>query len=120
MSVRETRTKPEAMAHFPDDRYRWLTLHDGGDVYAYAAIRERGPDLELHISFIRWGPQVRRRVREDVAWLKDEARRLGKKRIMGVRADGQGRFDPGLFRFARMFGFTAVCVLQTASLDVGQ
>lgn len=120
MSVRETETKPEPMAHFPDGHYRWLELHEQGDIYAHAAVAESGNDLELHVSFYRWGPQIRRNVSEDVAWLREEARRLGKKRVLGVRANGQGEFDPKLFRFARMYGFTDLCILQTAALYVGE
>lgn len=120
MSVREVAEKPDSMQHFPDDvGYRWLELHDSDGVYGCSAICERDDALELHVTFSRWGPQVRRRVKEDVDWLKSEARRLGKARITGVRADSGGEFDPGLFRFARLFGFTEMSVLQLASLRVG-
>lgn len=117
MSVREVVAKPAVMAHFPDEAgYRWLELHDGSSAYAFSAICERDDALELHVTFLRWGPQVRRSVAEDVDWLKNETRRLGKGRIMGVRADSEGRFDSGLFRFAKLFGFTELSVLQLASL----
>jgi len=120
MSVRETTGKPEAMAHFPDGRYRWLALHSQGEPYGWAAIAENGPDLELHLTFAHWGPSVRRHVREDLEWLKAEALRLGKERIVGVRIDGEGRFSPELFRFARLFGFEDRLVLQTVALDLGK
>jgi len=120
MSVRETAGKPEAMAHFPDGRYRWLALHWQGEPYGWAAIAENGPDLELHLTLTQWGPTVRRHVREDLEWLKAEALRLGKERIVGVRIDGEGRFSPALFRFARLFGFQERLVLQTVSLNLGR
>ena len=118
MAVRELDARPEAYAHFPDNgTYRWLELHDG-PAYGHAAIAERGDLLELHLSLHRWGAGVRRNLAGDLEWLKAEARRLDKTRIMGIRADGQGGFDERLFRFARLFGFTETCVFQTASLDV--
>ena len=119
MSVRETATRPKAMAHFPDnENYRWLELHRNKTPYGHAAITERGDALELHVTLTGWGARVRRDLCEDVDWLKAEARRLGKKRIMGIRANARGTFDPKLFKFARMFGFTETCVFQTASLKL--
>lgn len=119
MAVTELRTRPEPMASFPDDgTYRWLELDDGDGPYGVAAVAPRPEYLELHLTVTRWGPGVRRAVARDLEWLKGEARRLGLPRIMGVRADGEGRFDPSLFRFARLYGFTETCVFQTASLDV--
>ncbi|MEF2231122.1 MAG: hypothetical protein V3571_09355 [Pseudodesulfovibrio sp.] len=118
MSVSETAVKPEPLAHFPDGGYRWLVLHCGGEPYGHAAIAGRGADLELHLSLSRWGPSVRRRLRGDLDWLAAEARRLGLRRILGVRIDGQGRFSPELFRFASLYGFTQPCVLQTVALDL--
>jgi len=119
MSVSETDEKPLAMAHFPDGRYRWLVLHHGGEPYGFAAVAERGEDLELHLTLSRWGPSVRRRLGADLDWLAAEARRLGLRRILGVRVDGEGRFSPELFRFAALYGFTQQCVVQTAALDLG-
>ncbi|QGY39695.1 hypothetical protein GM415_06035 [Pseudodesulfovibrio cashew] len=117
MSVDELTRRPSCMSHFPDDEdYRWLRLHEEGEVYGYAAFREREDALELHLTLARWGPGVRRGVREDAKWLKTEARRLGKSKIIGVRINTLGDFDPRLFRFARLFGFTDCCVLQTATL----
>lgn len=119
MSVRETECKPKTMAHFPDnDGYRWLELGDETNPYGYAAIRERGNALELHLTLARWGPGVRRHIKADSQWLQREAKRLGKSKIMAIRADSSGRFDNKLFRFARLFGFTDCCVLQTASIEV--
>lgn len=118
MSVRETERKPKSMAHFPDEGYRWLELHENGSVYAHAAIRKRGDVLEGHMTFTRWGARVRRHVGKDMAWFKKEARRLGVKKIMGIRLDGDGEFDPKLFRFARLFGFDEVCTIQTAACSL--
>lgn len=117
MSVRESLEKPEAMAHFPDT-YRWMELHEQGDTYAHVAICERDENLEGHITFSRWGPNIRRLLRNDLDWFKAEARRLGKKRLLGIRADKEGKFDPNLFRFARLYGATECCVFQTVSVDI--
>jgi hypothetical protein len=118
MSVRETTEKPAPMAHFPDHAYRWLELRLAGETYGHAAIAGRGEDLELHLTLARWGPAIRRELGNDLEWLKEEARRLGKRRILGVRVDGQGKFSPELFRFAGLFGFTEQCVLQTVAMKI--
>lgn len=118
MSVRDIDRKPEAMAHFPDGPYRWLELHHQGEVYGHAALAERGSDLELHLTLIRWGPQTRRRLVGDAAWLRAEARRLGKTRVMGLRACDAEAFDPKLFRFARLYGFGGAWVIQAAAMEV--
>lgn len=117
MSVREIVEKPEIMAHFPDG-YRWLELSGAKKVYGYGAILRRDENLETHLSLLHWGPKVVRSLWEDLDWLKGEARRLGLKRILGIRADNKGEFDPKLFRFARMYGAEEVCVFQTISLNV--
>ncbi len=117
MSVREVFEKPEIMVHFPEG-YRWIALHENNDVYAHAAIAERDENLEAHLSIEKWGPQVRRNLKEDLDWFKGEARRLGKKRILGIRSNDQGVFDPNLFRFARLYGVKDMCVFQTVALDV--
>lgn len=118
MSVVETADKPEALAHFPDGQYRWLVLCAGEEIYGHAAIAGRGEDLELHLSLCRWGPATLRRIRGDLEWLKQEGRRLGKRRILGVRIDSQGEFSPELFRFADLFGFKDHCILQTMALEI--
>lgn len=119
MAVRELKNRPESMAHFPNDgRYRWVELFNDEGTYGVAAFAERGDALELHVTLTRWGACVVRSVRGDVNWLKKEAKRLGKARIMGVRVNGSGEFDPRLFKFARLFGFTDMCVLQTATITL--
>ena len=119
MCVRRITTRPETMAHFPDEeRYGWLELHQDGEVYGHAAIAERDDALELHVTLTRWGSRVRRSIQEDIIWLKAEARQLKKKRILGIRVNGLGEFDPRLFKFAKLFGFTDMHVFQTTSLSV--
>ncbi|MUM77247.1 hypothetical protein GKC30_06350 [Pseudodesulfovibrio sp. F-1] len=118
MSVRECALRPECMAHIPDDGYRWLELHHQGEAYGHAALAERGSDLELHLTLIRWGPLTRRRLAADADWLRTEAVRLGKRRVLGLRAVGPDGYDPRLFRFARLFGFKEAWVLQAAAMAV--
>jgi hypothetical protein len=119
MPVTETDRRPAPLAGFPKDGpYRWLELTDADGLYAVCAVAERREYLELHITVTRWGPRTRRTLARDLEWLKDEARRLGLPKIMGVRADDRGRFDEKLFRFARLYGFGEMCVFQTASLAV--
>lgn len=118
MSVRDSDQRPMAMAHFPDGEYRWLELHHQGEVYGHAALAERGNDLELHLTLTRWGPQTRRRLAEDAAWLRAEAARLGKTRVLGLRACAADSYDPKLFRFARLYGFGQAWVLQAAAMEL--
>jgi hypothetical protein len=119
MSVRELSKKPDSMNHFPDDaKYRWLEMHHDGEVYGNAAIAEQGDALELHVTLTGWGSRIRKSMREDVKWLKNEAKRLGKRRIMGIRANGQGVFDPRLFKFAKLFGFTEEGVQNSVSASI--
>lgn len=119
MSVKERSVKPDCMAHFPDgDGYRWLELRDDKGVYGHAAIKERDDALELHLTLARWGPSLKRKMHHDIEWFKKEAVQLKKRRLMGVRADGDGKFDSSLFRFAKLFGFNDFCVLQTMSMDI--
>jgi hypothetical protein len=119
MPVTETGHRPAPLAGFPENGpYRWLELADTHGPYAACAIAERPDYLELHITVTRWGPKTRRTLARDLEWLKGEARRLGLPKIMGVRANDQGRFDEKLFRFARLYGFGEMCVFQTASLAV--
>lgn len=117
MAIQELDHKPDVMAHFPDHSgYRWLKMHDAEKKYGFAAFTERGDALELHVTLTRWGSQVRRSIHNDLKWLKKEAKRLGKKRITGVRVNGKEIYDPRLFKFARSFGFTETCIIQTASI----
>jgi hypothetical protein len=119
MPVNETAIRPAPLVNFPENgHYRWLELADGHGPYAACAIAERADYLELHVTVTRWGPKTRRALARDLEWLKDEARRLGLPKIMGVRANDQGRFDEKLFRFARLYGFGEMCVFQTVSLAV--
>ena len=118
MSVSKVNEKPETMAHFPDEPYRFYRIHDDDEDYGSVALAERGDDLELHVTLTRWGPSVRRALRKDVEWLNGEARRLGKKRVVGMRFDSRGDVDMKLFRFAALFGFTEQCVVQTAAMAV--
>ncbi|NDV18142.1 hypothetical protein GO013_01750 [Pseudodesulfovibrio sp. JC047] len=120
MAVHEIPDRPEILSHFPDNGlYRWLELGDGRQVYGYAAIAEHEDMLELHLSLVHWGGHVRRHLGEDVEWLKGEARRLGKQRVMGIRADENGTFDTRFFKFAGLFGFGETHTIQTTTLPVG-
>ncbi|EGB15293.1 hypothetical protein DND132_2088 [Pseudodesulfovibrio mercurii] len=119
MPVTETTTRPDPLAHFPENGpYRWLELADADGPYGVCAIAPRPDYLELHLTMSRWGPATRRTLAQDLEWLKTEAKRLHLPKIMGVRANDQGQFDNNLFRFARLYGFSDMCVFQTASLTV--
>lgn len=118
MSVREVQSKPTPMAHFPDG-YRWLALHEQDDVYAFCAFRPREEAMEMHLSMVRWSHQTLAKVRKDIEWLKTETRRQGLSAIMGVRVNTEGEFDPKLFRFSELFGFSEHCVVQTTTLRLG-
>ncbi|WP_319541557.1 hypothetical protein [uncultured Pseudodesulfovibrio sp.] len=119
MPVRELLLRPEVLSGFPETgKYRWLELYDKTNVYGYSAIAEHEDMLELHVTLVQWGKCVRQSLEQDVTWLKGEALRLGKRRIMGIRANDQGQFDGRLFKFAGLFGFTEMHTVQTATLRV--
>lgn len=118
MSVRERRSKPSAMAHFPDG-YRWLELHEQDEIYGFCAFKPREEAMEMHLSLTRWNRQILSNVRKDIEWLKAETRRQGLSAIMGVRVSAAGEYDPKLFRFSALFGFTEHCVVQTTTLRLG-
>lgn len=126
MSVQGLLTAPTCHAHFPAEEYVFLRLYDVDGTYAHAAVAERETCLELHLEMVRWGPQTRRGLAQDVEWLKARARALGKSRITGLRQEtadeSSGRVspDPRWPKFTRMFGFTGQCVLQAAFLDVDE
>lgn len=109
---------PEVHAHYPADRYGFLELSDQAGTYGYAAICEHEDCLELHLEVVRWGPRTRLALARDLDWLRAEARKRGKSRIIGVREESDGEVDPLWARFTRMYGFTGQRVLQTAWLDV--
>jgi hypothetical protein len=104
------------MRVFPENSYRWLEMYDASGTYGHSAIRVRDDALELHTSISRWGPSTRREVTQDVLWLKKEAQRLGLCKIIGIKVNMNDRCDAKLFRFARLFGFTETCVIQTTSM----
>lgn len=118
MSVERMTTSPECMECFPEATYSFLNLVDDKGSYGHAAIAERGDDLELHLTLHRWGPSTRRTVARDLDWFKEEAKRLGKQRLLGVRVGTDKGYDPNLFRFAKLYGFTDCMVLQTMALNV--
>lgn len=72
--------------------------------------------MELHLSMMRWSRQTLAKVRQDIEWLKMETRRLGLSAIMGIKVNTEGEFDPKLFRFSELFGFSEHCVVQTTTL----
>jgi hypothetical protein len=118
MSVRFLDGPPEVHAHYAADTYGFLELSDRDGVYGYAAICEHEDCLELHLEVVRWGPRARQALARDLEWLRREARRRGKSRIIGVREEPGAEPDPRWARFTRIYGFTGQRVLQTAWLDV--
>jgi len=117
MAVRVLDARPEAYKHFPDNgMYRWLELHDRGNIYGHAATADRDEAMEMHISLNQWGPGTIRQLAGDFEWLKMDAKNMGKSKIIGIRANDRGKFDAKLFRFARLFGFSEFCVYQTAAI----
>lgn len=105
------------MSHFPD-QYRWVELSTDGVTYGHGAFARRDDTLEIHITLHDWNSAVRRDLSDTLEQFKEEARRTGVKRIMGVRCCSEGSFDPKLFRFADMYGFTDHMVIQTASMQL--
>lgn len=99
-------------------RLRCVELVDEGGPYAAAAIGEHPDCLELHLVVLRFGPATVRALRADLEELKQEARRLGKGRIVGLRVEDGPAPDPRWPKFTRLFGFTGQRVLQVAELGL--
>lgn len=117
MSLHMLEHKPRLYAHFPDAPYRYCQLYNRDGTYGFAAIAEHSDAIELHLEMVRWGPKVCRSLRRDAAWLRRQAARRGKKRIVGIRQE-TGELDPRWPKFTRMFGFTGQAVMQTAYCPV--
>ncbi len=99
-------------------RMRFFSLHDTVGQYAAAAVAEHPDALELHLSVLRFGPATVRALRADMEELKHMARRLGKRRIVGLRVEPGIKADPRWPKFTRLFGFTNQRVLQAAELTL--
>jgi len=115
---------PEAAAHpsllglHEPWRMRFYSLSDKAGQYAAAAVAEHPDALELHLTVLRFGPAAVRALRADMEELKGMARRLGKKRIVGLRVEPGLAADPRWPKFTRLFGFTNQRVLQAAELTL--
>ncbi|MBI5519092.1 MAG: hypothetical protein HY916_03415 [Desulfovibrio sp.] len=114
--VRNAHPALGALAKAP--RLRFVELADEDGPYAAAAIGEHSDCLELHLVALRFGPATVRALRADLEELKAEARRLGKKRIVGLRVEDGQAPDPRWPKFTRLFGFTGQRVFQAAELAV--
>ena len=97
-------------------RYNYVDLADHTGTYATAALAEHPDCLELHLTVLRWGPQSARALRQDLEWLKDHARALGKARIVGLMLPLGLEADQRWFKFTRAFGFTGQRLHQSAEL----
>lgn len=119
MSLRALDQAPEALAYLPEpSRFRFFELFDARGTYGFGALAEAADCLEVHLEVVRFGPRALACLRRDTAWLRAEARRLGKPRILALRADLTAP-DPRWPKFTRLLGFTGHCVVQMARLDAG-
>ena len=119
MSVRSIHERPEALADLPGHgRYTFYELFDEAGTYALAATADAGEALELHLTVTRWGPRAARALERDMDWLAARARAAGKRRIVALRQEPDGRPDPVWPRFTARFGFTGHAVFQTAGLEL--
>lgn len=118
MSVRELASRPGSMAHVPDCGYRWLELWQDDAIYGHAAIRELEDAVELHLEMHSWRKSVFLELRRDLDWLRAETRRLGKARILGMRAGHGADVDEKLCRFAGLMGFGNMLTIQVMELRV--
>lgn len=120
MSIVAYKNAPEALESLSQEqRFRFYGLHDETGAYAVAALAEHADCLELHLEVLRFGAGVVRALRQDVQELKEMARALGKRRIVGMKIE-EGRADPRWPKFTRLFGFTGQKVYQSAELAVGE
>lgn len=126
MSVHVVEECPERLRALPSSRrYRWLRLRDSAGEYGQAALAESGECLEVHLEMVRWGPQAMRSLRNDMHWLHNEARRLGKSQILGIKGAAEADdpekallVDEVWVRFTKALGFAEHGLLHTAILPV--
>lgn len=118
MSVRQVREQPEQLSKlFNPERFEWFWLGDEHGEYAVAALAEAEDEcLEAHMEVTDWGLRARRGLAKDVVWLKQYARKKGRKRILCVRYDAE--LDPRWPKFLKLYGFTDYAVVQTAFLHI--
>lgn len=119
MSLVRIDSPPEPFAGFPSpERYEWYRAEDEDGLFAFVALAEAGESMELHLEAVRWGPKARRAMEKDLEWVKAEARRRGKSRLLGLKAEEGHVPDPLWHRFVGLFGFGNVAVVQTATLNL--
>ncbi len=114
-----TKNVHASQRYLPDPgRYRHFILFDDRGVYAAAALAEHPDSLEVHLEVLRFGPGVVRSLRADVRQLIDMARRLGKSRIVALRAEQGDHPDPRWPKFLRLLGFAPPHLWRTSELRV--
>lgn len=119
MTIVPLATPPEPFATFPHpERYEWYRLDDEDGPVAYAALAESGEAMEMHLEALRWGPQAKRTMNSGFQWVKEHARKQGKKRIIGLKAEHGTRPDPRWPKFVGLFGFGNNAIVQTATLEL--
>lgn len=115
----KNREVPPTFRSFPaPERYEWYRAEDEDGLFAYVALAEAGEAMELHLEAVRWGPKARRAMESDLEWVKAEARRRGKRRLLGLKAEEGHVPDPRWHKFVGLFGFENVAVVQTATLNL--
>ncbi|GAB7023766.1 hypothetical protein [Salidesulfovibrio brasiliensis] len=115
----KNRKAPQPFQGFPSpERYEWFRAEDEEGLFAWVALAESGEDMELHLEAVRWGPQARRSMTSDLEWVKAEARRRGKRRLIGLKAEAGQHPDPRWAKFVGLFGFGNIGVVQTATLEL--
>lgn len=116
MSREILKNKPSVFGHFPDGKYVYYNLYNDQGGYGLGAVAEHADALEVHIEISRWGPKVARSVMGDAAWLRHEAGRRGKQKVVGVKQE-DGPLDTRWPKFTRLIGFTGHSIMQTAFME---
>ena len=119
MTIRATKNVHSTLKYLaPLERFSFYELFDARGPYAAAALAQHPDCLEAHIEVLRFGPDVVRALRADMAELKSMARAQGKSRVIGLRMEQGAQTDPRWPKFTRLLGFTGQRVYQAAELLV--
>jgi len=118
MLIRQEQVPPPFREFAHRQRYEWYRAEDERGLYAWLALAESGEDMEMHLEAVRWGPQTLRSMRTDIERVKEKARRRGKIRLLGFKAEQGTEPDPRWARFVGLFGFGGHAVIQTAALEL--
>lgn len=119
MSVEKISSMPKIFSEVAKrGEHSYYRLYDSSGEYALAAVGERETVLELHLEVSRWSHSTRRMLHHDLNWLKNKAKNLGKRGIVGVKHSNGVAGDEKWIKFTRAYGFDEHETVQLAGMRI--